>query len=84
MDDVRLDTSRQTGEGRGHAEAPDERHLQQPVEILELVHDEAVELALARVDAAGRDVHLVAALGEPGRPAGEVARLRVADAEDAK
>jgi hypothetical protein len=48
------------------------------------MHDEAVELTFARVDAAGRDVDLVPALGEPGRPPGEVARLRVADAEDAE
>ena len=70
MDDVRLHALREAGEGRGHAEAPDERHLQQRVEILELVHDEAVELALARVDAARRDVHLVAALGEAVSPSG--------------
>ena len=84
VDDVRLDAPREPGEGGSHPEAPHERHAQQRIEILELVDDEAVELALARVDAAGRDVHLVPALCEPGRPAGEVARLRVADAEDAK
>ena len=72
MDDVRLDAFRQPRERRRHAEAPHERHLEQRVEILVLVHDEPVELALARVDAARGDVHLVATLGQPVRPAREV------------
>jgi hypothetical protein len=82
--DVRLQAAREPGERRLDAKAPHEREAQERVEILELMHDEAVELTFARVDAAGRDVDLVPALGEPGRPPGEVARLRVTDAEDAE
>ena len=82
MDDVGTYLPREPGEGGGEPEAPDQRDAQQRVEIAELVDDEAVELSLARVDAAGNDVHLVPAFREPRRPVGEVARLRVADAED--
>ena len=70
MDDVRLDAPREPGEGGSHPEAPHERDAQQRIEILELVDDEAVELALARVDAARRDVHLVARALRAGSPSG--------------
>ena len=83
MDDVRLDVAGEAGQRRHHAIAAQHRHAQERVELLEPVHLDPLQLA-ARVDAPRGDVHLVAALGEPSRPAREVARLRVADPEDAQ
>ena len=83
MDDVGLHAARELRERRGHPETPQHGNAQERVELLEPVHLDPVELA-SRIDAAGGDMHLVALVGEPSRPAGEVARLRVADPEDAQ
>ena len=84
MDEVGLDLSRDLLQGRNHPVTPEERDAIERVELLELVDDETVVLAWARVVAARGDVHLVPELGESLGPTDEVARLRVADPEDAE
>ena len=83
VDDVGLRLARDLLQRGDHPVAAEERDAVERVDVLELMDDKPVVLARARVEAAGRDVHLVALLGEPLRPTHEVARLRVADPEDA-
>ena len=81
--DDRLHAAGELRERRNHPKATQKGNAKERVELLEPVHLDPLELA-ARIDAARSDVHLVAALGEPPGPASEMARLRIADPEDAQ
>ncbi len=83
MDDIGLHARGEPGERRRHPEAPQHRDAEEGVELLELMHLDPLELA-AGVDSARGDMDLMAALGEAARPPREMARLGIADPEDAE
>ena len=84
MNQVDLELSREAPDRRPEPEPTQPLHPRHPRQVAHVVHRDPLELLRPRRDAVGDDVHLVAALGEPPRPAQEDDRLRVADPQEAK